>query len=514
MIEYRRFLKACIQVEHTQAIKLKNYIKNNQNTLFGKTHDFRNIDNYQRFANKVPLQEWHEIQGWIDKILNGEKNVLSQEQLLAFEETSGSTSMSKLIPYTQSLRNEFQKGVAAWICSLFISNPEVFNGPSYWSLSPATRIKRKTNHGIPIGMESDNEYFNPFTRFLLSNIWAVSPSISQETAPEIFYLKTLKELLLKDKLALLSIWSPAFLIQLDNFLQKNLPYLLDWLSVTKEGSSKRRNFLNDKLKNKYTWKSLFPSLRMVSCWTHAQAELSLPGLRARLGEVPIQAKGLLATEGITSIPVHPEYDPVLSLRSHFFEFRPVDQQKIFLAHQLKIGGVYETILTTGGGLYRYASGDLVKVTGFFRSNPSLIFIGRTNRRSDLVGEKMSEHHVLLALNFIPNLMLTRINCLFVCPSNNQGSFQYNLFISFKNNDYAHSDLQKVKEVVESGLEENPYYAQALRLGQLKPLKVRPLKEEESFALKEFLKNRNKIKDGDFKMPALFKVGELEEWMNF
>ena len=509
--EYKRFLKACKNPEATQAAKLKAYVERGIGTEFGRTHGFPRINNYQDFANQVPVQSWADIQPWIEKMVNGEENILTSEPLLAFEETSGTTSMAKLIPYTQSLRDEFQTGVAAWICSLSRFHPKTFTGPSYWSVSPATREKRSTPNGIPIGLQSDGEYFNLITRFMLSQIWAVSPTIARETNPEKFYIKTLKELLLKEDLSMISVWSPGFFIQLDHFLQEHRDELIEWLVQTKNGSKKRRKFLLDQLGGDFRWSYLFPRLSLVSCWTHAQAKLSLPLLHERLGFIYIQPKGLLSTEAITSIPVHPQLDPAISLRSHFYEFRVPNQEKTVLAHQVKPGETYEVIVTTGGGLFRYATGDLVKITGFFHANPCLEFLGRGNSHSDLVGEKLNEPQLVAALSQIPEAIRSRISTMFVSPFSMQAVHQYRLCISFKEDQYSESELQTIQQTVEGKLIENPYYAQAIRLKQLNPLEVKPWSEEKTRELEQFLKKRNQIKDGDFKMPVLILAEILEEF---
>ena len=218
--EYKKFLSACKNPEQAQLMKLKSYIKLGKNTQLGRRHHFNKIDSYQQFAEQVPIQTWDDIQFWIEKILKNESAVLTPDPLLAFEETSGTTSMAKLVPYTQRLRDEFQAGVGSWINALYQSNPEVFSGPSYWSISPATREKRTTPTGIPIGLESDGEYFNLITRFLLSKIWAVSPSIARESDPEKFYSQMLAELLLQEKLSFISVWSPSFMTQMDSFLRE------------------------------------------------------------------------------------------------------------------------------------------------------------------------------------------------------------------------------------------------------------------------------------------------------
>ena len=104
--------------------------------------------------------------------------------------------------------------------------------------------------------------------------------------------------------------------------------------------------------------------------------------------VEIQGKGLVATEAFVSLPFHEGKDPVLAVTSHFLNFRIRPAKNFSLAHELIAGNTYRVIVTTGGGLYRYPLGDLVRITGFIQDAPCLRFIGREANVSDLFGEKL------------------------------------------------------------------------------------------------------------------------------
>ena len=68
---------------------------------------------------------------------------------------------------------------------------------------------------------------------------------------------------------------------------------------------------------------------------------------------------------VVSLPLCAHQTSVLSLQSHFFEFAPATEptDRTCLAHELSIGKRYGVIVTTGGGLYRYRTGDIVTVEG-------------------------------------------------------------------------------------------------------------------------------------------------------
>ncbi|MEM7369602.1 MAG: GH3 auxin-responsive promoter family protein [Bacteroidota bacterium] len=505
---YKQFLRSCKSVIPSQEQKLAGYLSANADTLFGKEYGFASMRGYGDFARQLPIQEWEDIQPWVERISKGEKAVLTADTVLAFEETSGSTSASKLIPYTSKLKQEFETGIAPWMVGLYRSHPSAFDGPSYWSISPATKQVSHTTSGIPIGLEDDTEYFSPLTRYLLKNILAIPGEIKNIGDPHQFYLQTLVHLLSQERLSFVSVWSPSFCLQLDQFLQDHIENILARLHQQKGLSAQRMRQLNSLLGRRFCWKDLWPDLSVVSCWTDAQSSLYIPALQKRIGqEVPIQAKGLLATEGICSIPLHPQYAPVLTIQSHFYEFRQVESGDIFRAHELTDGQLYELILTTAGGLYRYATGDLIEINGFFYQAPCFRFVGR-KKVSDLVGEKLSDYQVNEAIQKIFGAYLEEIRCLFLYPRIRSGKSTYVLFLEPRHARQLSVDPVSLLPAFEQALAANPYFAQAIQLGQLQTVECQLLDHGFSDQLKQYLQTKKKIKDGDWKMPALFQEGSL------
>lgn len=107
--ESKKFHKNCFQLIRAQQSKLKNYVSQNKNTQFGIRHNFSEIKDYCSFKENVPIQEWSDIAPWVEIIKNGEDNVLTKEKVDLFEETSGTSSFSKLIPYTNSLKKKYKR---------------------------------------------------------------------------------------------------------------------------------------------------------------------------------------------------------------------------------------------------------------------------------------------------------------------------------------------------------------------------------------------------------------------
>ena len=76
-------------------------IKNGVKTEFGKNHDFENIKSYEQYKEKVPVRDYEELRPYIEKVVNGEKNILWPGKPLYFAKTSGTTSGAKYIPITK-----------------------------------------------------------------------------------------------------------------------------------------------------------------------------------------------------------------------------------------------------------------------------------------------------------------------------------------------------------------------------------------------------------------------------
>lgn len=506
--QYWLFTKNSNAVEAYQFNKLKNYIAKNKETTFGKYHQFGSIKNYKDFVNTVPVSKYSYFQNYINQIAEGESNCLTQEKVIRFEETSGTTTFAKLIPYTKTLLTEFQSAIACWMYALYKQNPIVFNGKAYWSISPATRQQRKTKGGINIGVADDAAYFNPFANLLLNEILVAPRNLSKLHAKD-FYINSIAYLLAEESLSFISAWSPSFLLAFDDFLKKNTYEILTSNIFKKIASTKRQDYLKQVLKDEFSWNLLWRNLSIVSCWTDAQAYQQSKLLQKRLGNIKIQGKGLLSTEFVCSFPLSNKHYPALSYLSHFYEFRSLLNDEILLAHQLEKGKIYEIVVTTGGGLYRYATSDLIEVTGQFNQVPCFKFVGRKNKQSDLVGEKITEFQINNAINTLLKNQLDEVEWVFVATEKTNGSFyNYVLNIELKEASALNVCEQKIDQF-ENLLFANPYYKEAVELGQLKPLCLHFLDKGKRNKYLTHLKKNNNGKEAVIKNRTLLSFKEYK-----
>ncbi len=79
----------------------KDLIRQAKNTQFGKDHQFSQIKTPQDFAKQVPIRDYEELKPYVDRVVQGEENVLWKGKPIYFAKTSGTTSGAKYIPLTK-----------------------------------------------------------------------------------------------------------------------------------------------------------------------------------------------------------------------------------------------------------------------------------------------------------------------------------------------------------------------------------------------------------------------------
>lgn len=386
--EYRRFASIS-SLKRQQEQKLLELTRRNRDTEYGKKYGFSAIRTVKEYQQSVPITTYEDYRPYLEKISHGRQGVLTREPVLLLEPTGGSTSGSKLIPYTQSLREEMQRGVRSWMANLYSAHPGVMDGKSYWSVTPAA-TRRRTPGGIPIGFDDDAEYFGGVEKHLLRLLFTAPPDIARERDMDHFYFRTALALLECESLALISVWNPTFLLLLLEYMEQNRPALLAHLPPERIPPVARGL-------RQGRYDSIWPGLRVISCWCDAESRSYAQKLHLRFPGVTVQPKGLLATECFVSFPLAGLRGGVLSARSHFFEFCSLADGRIYLAHQLRRGESYEMIVSTGGGFYRYRLRDVVRIMGHTAGLPRMEFLGRAGRISDLFGEKLQEDFVAESL---------------------------------------------------------------------------------------------------------------------
>ncbi len=138
-----------------------------RNTVFGQDHFFRDICSYNDFKQAVPIRDYEELKLYVEKIIEGQANVLWPERPIYFAKTSGTTSGVKYIPISKdsisnhinSARNALLSYVHETGKSQFLDKKLIFLSGSpvldTKGVVPTGRLSGIVNHHVPAYLRSN-----------------------------------------------------------------------------------------------------------------------------------------------------------------------------------------------------------------------------------------------------------------------------------------------------------------------------------------------------------------------
>jgi len=462
----RAFERAAQDPERAQHERLQRFLADNAGSVYGLQYGYHSIRTVEEFQRRVPVVDHAHLAPRIEQAAAGHTNVLSTSPLRMFERTSGSTSATRLVPYTDDLLQDISHATGPWFHHLLSSVDGLVGSPQYWSISPVAQQRQRTEGGIPIGFTDDAQFLSGLENLAARFTMAVPASVAALPSVEEWRLSTLRHLLEAHDLGLISVWSPSYLTLLMQAAREHLPSLLKLLRPSRAAEILDGLDAEGALVGEAFW----PGLRLISCWTDGVSAQFVPELRRFFPKTPIQGKGLLATEGVVSVPLSLQEDAgrVLAVRSHFMEFMDLDapRSRPLLAHALREGGRYSPVLTTGNGFARFHLKDVVTVTGMQGRTPCIRFEGRLDGTTDLCGEKVAMNQVEDALKDAQRSTGVRASFSLMTPLR-EPSAHYRLYVEC---DGAAAAVT-LRDAVEEQLMKAHPYRYCRELGQLAPLEV-------------------------------------------
>lgn len=452
------------QPELAQERVLQRLLNANRDCAFGRAHGFAHIADSTQFRDNVPIHTYAQLHPWIERAQHESQAILTSVPPVFFERTSGSSALQKAIPYTRAFLGEMHSALNVWLADMYRQVPEISHGSGYWSMSPPLQMPVAAPNGISIGSASDLEYLSGSNIASLAGTLLI-PGFAGD--PSQWRRQTLLALLADADLSFISVWSPTFLTSLlQPLFDGETPEHAQTFAWLEEALPASRTSALRRARSQGVCTELWPRLAAVSCWMDGPSRHYFKALAARFPQAQWLPKGLFATEGVVSVPYGAGAGCPLAIGSHYLEFLCEDGA-LRNAHALRMGETAQVLLTTGGGLYRYALGDRVRVVGVQGRTPRVEFIGRAEVTSDLVGEKLDEQIV----QGIFDRCLTTEAAACLIP-NASATPPYYLALVATGEDI---DSPALALAIESALSGAFHYAQARSLGQLAPLRVRWLK---------------------------------------
>lgn len=380
------------EINHENFLKI---LKDNQNTLFGKQYGFENIRTEAEYQESVPLTEYKDYAPFL-----GKENGHTAYPIKTVLTTSGTTSgKQKEFPLTYESIKRYSNYVNLMPYHLMGET----QGPHLHISVFRPEINGKTlisaahyNHILEKGLIDINTFFGGKELMYSGSIRDVA------------YVKAYLALSCKDLVSFQSIFLYD-LLSLMGYIEQNQQRLLsdmrkgiisgDLDEATKctllkfKPCSERIDELEKELSkgfDKNTVARIWKKLKFITGIGGGIYSFQESQLKWYLGDIPIYYTIFASSEcmmGIATQINKAEY--ALFPRNAYYEFLKEDGTLIPL-NQLEKDGVYELVLTTFSGLYRYRTSDRIRVVSFIGETPVFVAVGRTNNVLNIAGEKLDE----------------------------------------------------------------------------------------------------------------------------
>lgn len=466
-----------------QANTLHQLVAQAKNTAFGRDHGFSEIRDYEDFKKAVPIRDYEDLKHYIERIKNGENDVLWPGKPAYFAKTSGTTSGVKYIPMSKestplhfgtarnAVFNYFARtGKGQWMDGkmIFLSgSPELDDIAGI----PTGRLSGISNHLVPAWLRTNQ-----------------LPSWQTNCIDD--WEEKLEHIVRETKDA-------------DMRLISGIP---PWVQMYYERLLERTG--------KRTIKEIFPNYSVF-----VYGGVNFEPYRAKLEELvggPIDSvETYPASEGFIAFQdCFPSQGLLLNADAGmFFEFVPVDEifhenpTRLWLK-DVEIGVNYALILHTNAGLWGYNIGDTVQ---FVSKDPYRIVVsGRVKHFISAFGEHVIGKEVEEALLPVANAAGVRIVEFTVAPQVTppEGGMPYHeWWIEFDN---PPADLPAFELAVDAAMrQQNIYYDDLITGNILRTLRIRPLRRD---AFREYMKSQGKL-GGQNKVPRLSNDRKIADWLD-
>ena len=350
------------EVQHQVWVDLVNKARQ---TEWGKKWGYESINTPGEYANRVPLSTYEDLMPYIDRMMQGEQNILWPTEVEWFAKSSGTTSSrSKFIPVpVEALEDCHYKGGKDML-AIYVSN------------YPETKIF--TGKNLAIGGSHQLNQGNGKTKS-----GDVSAIIMQNLP---FWAQMMRSPSLE--VALMSNWDEKLERMARETMEENIPSLSGvptWTLLLIERILEitgKKNILE-----------VWPNLEL---FTHGAVSFT-PYVELFKKLIPSDQMNYQevynASEGFFGIQDQKDSKEMLLMLDYgvYYEFIPMDQldekePKVLRLDQVEKGKSYALVITTNAGLWRYQIGDTVKFTSI--SPYRIVISGRTKHFINAFGEEV------------------------------------------------------------------------------------------------------------------------------
>ena len=348
----------------TQRDVLQDLVTHGQFTEFGRKYGMNNLFTIKEFKKRIPINEYEDLKPYIERLMQGEQNLLWNTPVYWFAKSSGTTSdKSKFIPITEESLQDCHYQSAKDVLSM------------YYKFNPESDLL--TGKGLVIGGShqispiNDEAQYGDLSAVLLQNtpIWA-----SWIRTPEL-------------SIALMDEWEHKIEQLARSTIQENVTSISGvptWTLLL------IKRILE--ITGKNTLAEVWPNLEL---YLHGGVSF-IPykeQFKKLIGKNIFYLDLYNASEGFFAAQNDADEEGMLLFLDYgiFYEFMPTeeygkDNPLTIGLQQVEIGKNYAPVISTNGGLWRYLTGDTIQ---FISLNPYKIKVsGRLKHFINAFGEEL------------------------------------------------------------------------------------------------------------------------------
>lgn len=425
-----------------------------------------------------PITTWDDYRDALARSYDSPRSELSGADILFWSESAGSTGPRKLFPITRVYQRQFQTTTPPFLHGLARRFRGFLGGPVLYFAG--SMPKERSPAGVPVGFISNFNYRN--IPAFLRKMYAFPVEALRDG--ETFFDWGPLYALASDLSVIVGI-TPAIMVR---FVERTIAQMDRYWPIL-EGraappaplppvrvSPERLALLRGALaKDPPSFRELWPSLEVVSCWKASTCGMQIPSLQRYSRDVPIVDATYSATEGWVNVPsadgsvggaVHPG--------AHVIELLPLGAaaraENLIPLWEAEPDRDYEIFLTTAMGLVRYRLHDVVRCTGRFHESPVIRFSHKASSEISLGPACISEAELVEALR-LAQLGETLRRVFAPAASGDR------LELCVAADDASKGPLFDVARLEESLRAQNPMYRKYVSDGSLKPIALRSLRAD-------------------------------------
>lgn len=451
-----------------------------KHTVFGQDHNFNEIRTYEEFKKNVPVRDYEDLRPYIDRIVNGEADILWKGKPAYLAKTSGTTSGVKYIPISKESMPEHIKAARSALLSYIheTGKTDFVNGKMiFLQGSPVLAEK----HGVATGRLS-GIVAHHIPKYLQKNRLPSYETNCIEDWEE--KVDAIVEETFHEDMTLISGIPPWVQMYFDRLSAK--------------GGGKK---IKDIFKNF----SLFV-YGGVNYEPYRQRMEEVIGKKIDSIETYPASEGFIAYQDSQ----HEKGLLLLTNAGMFYEFIPSeeyfheDRRRLSLA-EVELETNYALILNTNAGLWGYSIGDTIR---FVSKNPYRIVVtGRIKHYISAFGEHVIGEEVESALLEAAAENHVEVTEFTVAPqvTPQMGELPYHeWFVEFAN---PPADMAAFSKRVDEAMQKkNIYYFDLITGNILQPLIIRSLIKG---AFQQYMKSEGKL-GGQNKVPRLSNDRKIAE----